>query len=139
MKNLILQTIFWFCEIAYNLKMSTIVLWFILKVWNIYILAVTKVAGCSADFVNDVLRHVASGDENGGLKVTPLYEEWIIQFNSLFVCTLSIKQCIDTLQYLCYWYYNFFLTCLIMLALKYMYLVVRRPKAIEIITLSYLH
>ncbi|GFX77322.1 protein CREBRF [Trichonephila clavipes] len=29
---------------------------------------VTKVAGCSADFVNNVLKKVASGDESGALK-----------------------------------------------------------------------
>lgn len=39
-----------------------------------FLLDVTKVAGCSADFVNDVLKHVALGDESGGLKVIPVFE-----------------------------------------------------------------
>ncbi|KAG8189591.1 hypothetical protein JTE90_023659 [Oedothorax gibbosus] len=37
--------------------------------------AAAKVAGCSADFVNDVLKHVGSGEENGGLMVAPEYED----------------------------------------------------------------
>ncbi|GBN13359.1 Protein CREBRF [Araneus ventricosus] len=35
---------------------------------------VTKVAGCSADFVNNVLKIVASGDESGALNITPIHE-----------------------------------------------------------------
>ncbi|CAL1276346.1 unnamed protein product [Larinioides sclopetarius] len=35
---------------------------------------VTKVAGCSADFVNNVLKIVASGDESGALNITPIRE-----------------------------------------------------------------
>ncbi|GFU20857.1 protein CREBRF homolog [Nephila pilipes] len=34
---------------------------------------VTKVAGCSADFVNNVLKIVASGDESGALNTVPVH------------------------------------------------------------------